>query len=111
MTLFDANVVISPSDVKFGEHMGVFYLSDQLCDERERVSISDSVLVQASIILDRAQLFVLFPNEEEWRCVWRFVWTDISFSDLFLDPFSETFVLLGRDRINFAVNCFWGTFF
>ena len=39
----DANVVISPTNVKFGEQDGFFHVIDEFGDQGERIGISDGV--------------------------------------------------------------------
>ena len=52
--LSDANVVITPSNIEFGEQCGVLHIIDQLRDEGERIPVADSVGVEISIILARS---------------------------------------------------------
>ena len=49
--LSDANVVISPSNIKLGEQCGVFHVIDQFRDEGERIPIANSVGIEVSVIL------------------------------------------------------------
>ena len=51
--LLDANVVIAPSNIKFGEQCRVFHVIDQLRDEGERIAVANSVGVKISIVLAR----------------------------------------------------------
>ena len=51
--LSDANVVISPTNVEFGEQGGFFHVVDEFRDQGERLGISDSVGVQVAIVLAR----------------------------------------------------------
>ena len=51
--LSDVNVVISPSNVKFGEQGGFFHVINEFRDQGERIGISDSVGVQVVIVLAR----------------------------------------------------------
>lgn len=41
--LLNANVVVTPSDVKFGEDGGVFHVINEFGDEGKRVSIANGV--------------------------------------------------------------------
>ena len=47
----DANVVISPMNVKFGEQGGFFHVIDEFGDQGERIGILDGVGVQIVVIL------------------------------------------------------------
>ena len=49
--LLDANVVISPMNVKFGEQGGFFHVVNEFRDQGERIGISDSVGVQVAVVL------------------------------------------------------------
>ena len=47
----DTNVVISPTNVKFGEQGGFFHVVDKLRDQGEGIGISDGVGVQVAVVL------------------------------------------------------------
>ena len=49
--LSDANVVISPTNVEFGEQGGFFHVVNEFRDQGERIGISDSVGVQVAVVL------------------------------------------------------------
>ena len=49
--LSDANVVITPTNVEFGEQGGFFHVIDEFGDQRERIGISDGVGVQVAVVL------------------------------------------------------------
>ena len=49
--LSDANVVISLTNVEFGEKGGFFHVIDEFRDQRERIGISDGVGVQVAVVL------------------------------------------------------------
>ena len=51
--LLDANVVISPTNVEFGEQGGFFHVIDEFRDQGERIGISDGVGVQVAVVLAR----------------------------------------------------------
>ncbi len=62
----DPNVVISPSYVKLGEDMCVLYLTDEIGNERQGVSISNGEFVQLSVILYWLEFAVFLLYKEEW---------------------------------------------
>ena len=68
--LLDANVVITPSNIKFSEQCRVLHVIDQLRDEGERVSVVNSVGVEISIVLAWLQGPVLLGHEEKRRGLW-----------------------------------------
>ena len=47
----DANVIITPSNIKFGEQCRVLHIINQLRDEGERIPVVNSVGVEISIVL------------------------------------------------------------
>ena len=49
--LSDANVVISPMNVEFGEQGGFFHVVDEFGDQGERIGISDGMEVQVAVVL------------------------------------------------------------
>ena len=49
--LLDANVVISPTNVEFGEQGGFFHVVDEFGDQGERIGVSDGVGVQVAVVL------------------------------------------------------------
>ena len=61
----DADVVISPSDVKLGEQSGLLHIIDEFWDKGKWVGILDSVGVQVMIVLTWAQTPILLGYEEE----------------------------------------------
>ena len=61
----DANVVISPINVEFGEQGGLLYVIDKFWDEGEWIGISDSVGVQVAVILAWAKSSILLWYKEE----------------------------------------------
>ena len=67
--VFDANVVISPVDIKLGEKFGVLELVDEVGDKWKWVGISGGMFVQVLIVLTRAETAIFLLNEEEWGCL------------------------------------------
>ncbi len=61
----DAHVIITPSDVKFGVYMCITEVSDEVCDERKGVLVSDGNGVDLSVVLHQSHFAVLFVDEEE----------------------------------------------
>ena len=68
--LSDANVVITPSNIEFGEQCRVLHVIDQLRDEGERIPVANSVGVEIPIVLTRSQGSVLLGHEEKRRGLW-----------------------------------------
>ena len=68
--LLDANVVVTPSNIKLGEQSRVHHIINQLRDEGERIPVANSVEVEISIVLAWSQGSVLFGYEEKRRGLW-----------------------------------------
>ena len=69
MAIFDANIVIPPTDVKFGEQFGVFEFVDEIRDEGEWIGVVGGMFVQVSIILTGVEAAVFLLDKEEWGCL------------------------------------------
>ena len=61
----DANIVISPMNVEFGEQGGFLHAINEFQNEGEWIGISDSVGVQVAVILTWAKGSVLLWYKEE----------------------------------------------
>ena len=71
VSILNADVVVSPSDIKFGEDLGIFHLVDEVLDQREGVGIFDSVHAGLLIVLagSKGVRSVLLVNKEEGSCL------------------------------------------
>ena len=72
IVLSDADIVIAPSNIEFGEQCRVLHVINQFGDEGKRIPIANSVGVEISIILARSQGSVLLGYKEKWRGLWGF---------------------------------------
>ena len=70
VSISDVDIVVSPSDVKFGEDL-VFHLINEILDQWEGVGVFDVVGVDVSVILAWSEgvRSILFINEEEGCCL------------------------------------------
>ncbi|SRR6266702_1410610 len=69
ISLTDAHIIVAPSDVEFGVYMCITEVSDEVCNEREGVLVSDGNGVDLSVVLYWAHFAILFADKEEGRCV------------------------------------------
>ena len=71
VSVSDADVVVSPSDIKLGEDLGILHLVYEFLDQQEGVGILDSVGVDVSVIFTGSEGVrgILFVNEEEGGCL------------------------------------------
>ena len=53
--LANADVVESPSDVELSKYRGVFHVVDQFGNKGQGIHVADSVGVQVSVVLTRAE--------------------------------------------------------
>ena len=69
VAVFDADIVVSPTNVELGEVASVFQLVHEVGNEREGVSVLGGVFVKVSIILAGTKFSILLFNEEEGGCL------------------------------------------
>ena len=70
VSISDADIVVSPSDVKFGEDLGIFHLVNEILDQWEGIGIFDGVGVDISVILawlEGVRSILLIDEEEGCR--------------------------------------------
>ena len=70
--LSNANVVISPMDVKLGEQGRLFHVVDQFRDEWEWIGISDGMGVEVTVVLAGAKGSIFLWDKKEGRGLGRF---------------------------------------
>jgi hypothetical protein len=61
------DIVVSPSNIELGEPMLANKLINELLDERERVGIPHSKLIELSVILYRSLFAILLLDKEKGR--------------------------------------------
>jgi hypothetical protein len=88
ISVLDVDVVIAPSNVKFGKDLSSFEFVDEVRDEGKRVGIASGVGVQVSIVLTGAKFTVLFLYKEERGGLGGFGRSDLSATKVF---FQESF--------------------
>ena len=72
ISFFHTDIVVSPSNVEFGEYLGAFEMIDEFGDEGEGVSVFYRFLIEFSIILSGTKFTILFLNQEERGGHWGF---------------------------------------
>ena len=65
MPIFDADIVVSPSNIKLGEVFCILGFIDKVRDERKRIDVLDGMLIQVVVILARMEFPILLFDEEE----------------------------------------------
>ena len=51
VTIFDVDVIVTPSDIKLDEQLGISELINEVGDKGEGVGISNGVFIQVVVIL------------------------------------------------------------
>ena len=100
--LSDADIVITPSNIEFGEQCGVLHVIDQLRDEGERISVANSVGVEISIILTRSQSSVLLRYEEKRRGLWGLQGYNTSRLQVFINECPAGVLFCRVERVYFS---------
>ena len=67
MSVFDSDIIVSPSDIKLGEEFRPLEFIDEVRDERERVCITDGMFIDIAIVLTGSEAAIFPFNEEERR--------------------------------------------
>ena len=70
MSIFDSDIVVSPSDVELGEDFHPLEFINKVGNERKRVCITDSVFIDVVIVLTGSEATVLLFDKEERGCLW-----------------------------------------
>ena len=65
VSIFNVNIVVSPSNVELGKVLGIFELVNKVGDEGEGVCVTDGMFVQIAVILAGEEFPILFFDKEE----------------------------------------------
>ena len=98
----DADIVITPSNVEFGEQCRVLHVINQLRDEGKRVPVANSVGVEISIIVTRSQSSVLLGYKEKQRGLWGFRGYYASSFQVFIDECPAGVLFCRVERVYFS---------
>ena len=77
VAILDADVVISPMNIEFGEVMSIFQLIHKVGNEGKRVSVAGSVFIEVLVILAGVEFTVFLLDKEEGGCLRRVGRTDL----------------------------------
>lgn len=102
ISFLDADVVVSPAEVNFGENTGPFELVDEFGNEGKGILVLDSAFVEFTVVLYRAQSTVLLLDKEKGTCHSRLAWTDISLLEVFTNEGIKLDLLLWGKGIGLA---------
>ena len=83
MTSLHLDVIVAPTDIALGKLLGSLKSTDDVCDQREWVSVFDCELVQLAVVLDEAKFSILLLDKEDRGRQGGFRGTDVSFPQVF----------------------------
>jgi len=87
VSVFDADVVVAPSNIELGEDFGVSEFIDEVGDWGKWVGISNGMFVEVSIVLAWSESSVLFLDKEKGGGLGRVGGTDFSSAKVFVKKF------------------------
>ena len=95
VTVFDADIVVPPADVKLGEQFGIFKFVDEVGNEGKWVGVAGGMFVQVSVILTGAEATILLFDKEKWECLGGIGRTNLSTDKVFLEEVLGGFSFFG----------------
>ena len=78
VTIFDADVVVSPTNIELSEVVSVFQLVHEVGDERKEVGIVGGMFVEVMVVLAGAEFAIFLFDKEERGCLGGIRWTNLS---------------------------------
>ena len=71
VSILNADIIIFPTNIKFGEDFRSLEFVNKVRDEGKGIYITDCVFIDVAVVLTGAKTAVLLFDEEERRCLWR----------------------------------------
>ena len=65
VTILDVDIVVPPTDIKFGEVTSIFQLVNEIRNERKGVGVVGGVFVEVPVILARMEFSIFLFDKEE----------------------------------------------
>ena len=95
--------MVSPADIELRKEAFSSKISRKGGDVGEGVDVSDCPCIQRAVVLDWSKGAILLFDEEKWGRVRRFRQTNVTFIQVFFDPFRKC-VCFGRiERVDFTI--------
>ena len=98
-----ANIVISPTDIKFCEILGILKGVDKVGDEGWWITVLFGDVVQSAVILNWAEPSVLFLDEEEGGSHWGIRHANPTSTKVLFGKFIELGALFMRESIKLTL--------
>ena len=70
MSIFDSDIIVSPSDIEFGEDFHPLEFINKVGNEGKRICATDSVFIDIAIVLTGLEATVLLFDKEKSGCLW-----------------------------------------
>ena len=70
MSVFNSDIIVSPSDIKLGEDFCSLEFVDKVGNEGKRVCVTDSVFVDIAIVLTGLEATIFLFDKEERGRLW-----------------------------------------
>jgi hypothetical protein len=102
VSIFDSDVIVSPSYVYFGEIFCSFEFIEEVGDSGKRVGVADRGFVELSVVLAGAEGSVLLFDKEERGGLRGKGMADISFLEVVFGKRVEFAVLSRGEAVNFS---------
>ena len=102
VSVFDADVIVAPSNVEFGEDFGIPEFIDEVGDQGKGVSITNGMLVEVPVILAGAKSSVFLLYEEEGGGLGGVGRADFSGVKIFIEKFFGGKAFVGGEGVEFS---------
>ena len=102
VTIFDADIVVPPSNVEFREVASVFQLVHKVGDEGKGVGIAGGMFIEVPVILARTEFSIFLLDEEEGGRLGGVGRTNLSSGEVFFEEVLGSFPFVRRKWVNFA---------
>ena len=96
------DIIVSPVDVELGENFAIFELIYEVGYKGKWVSVLGGVRVKIAIILTGSKGPILFGHEEEWECLSRLEFNDLTIFEVFFNEGLAELSLGGVEQVGFS---------
>src|SRR5467141_1853892 len=107
ISIFDSHVVVSPSDIQFGEVLcfGSRHHIEDVRDQGQGVGVIYGQCIELMVVLDKAEASVLLLNEEDGGGHGRFGWAYASALEVLFKELSQLLLLDWCQRVYLSAKC------
>jgi hypothetical protein len=84
MSVFDSDIIVSPSDIKLSEHLGIPEFVNEVRDEGKGVGVTNHVFVDITVVLAGSESSVRLFDKEEGGSLGGIRGTDLSGCQIFV---------------------------